>query len=502
LESQLSLERLEHESVAVCLDELDLSEQSMENLSVSRQYRDLAYVIYTSGSTGKPKGVMIEHSGAVNLAVFQQHYFQMNSDSNVLQFASLSFDAATWEIFMSLLSGGTLKLVPMKKMQIDLTVILQEKRITHATLPPSVANILSNSNLPNLKYLIVAGESCPAELVEKWADKLKFINAYGPTEGTVCASTVICSSGMGAPSIGRPIDNVRIYILDAQHQVLPPGIPGELCIAGRGVARGYLNRPELTSEKFIEIEFFGKTERIYKTGDLARQLPNGSIDYLGRLDHQIKLRGFRIELPEIEVTLIGHKAVKEAVVILHTEKSVPCLISYVTLAMAINDESKDLRRWLRTRLPEYMVPVSITVLDKLPLTANGKIDRNALSRRSVSFEVSEDKFVAPGTQEEGLLADIWANVLGIERVGIHNNFFDLGGNSLLLVRVYAKLSELFEQKISMTALFEHPTISSLARHLTLKPAGKTKQNRTDKRRRRQASTRQQKLKRQKQRLKN
>jgi amino acid adenylation domain-containing protein len=457
LKAQLS--ELEHESVVVYLDEVDLANQPTENPLSNNFAKDLAYVIYTSGSTGKPKGVMIEHFGAVNLATFQHHYFHTNTDSRILQFASLSFDAATWEVLMSLCSGATLQLVPMSQIQTDLTDILQKQAITHATLPPSVLNVLSNSNLSHLKYLIVAGEACSPELVRQWTQPGRhFINAYGPTETTVCASVFECTPDGDKPPIGQSIANTRIYILDKNNQPLPPSIPGELCIAGDGLARGYLNRPELTAEKFIEVELFGKTERIYKTGDLAKWLPDGNLEYLGRIDHQVKLRGFRIELGEIEATLIQHENVKEAVVILQTDN--PRLVAYVTLAIPIDEVTGVLRTWLRARLPEYMLPASFTVLDKLPLTPNGKIDRN-------SKELSGENFIAPRSHKEKRLADIWCQVLGIDKIGIHDNFFELGGHSLQAVQLVSKISLATNIEISVKQLFLYPTIAQLA---TTRPA--------------------------------
>ncbi|MCP4702546.1 MAG: amino acid adenylation domain-containing protein, partial [Gammaproteobacteria bacterium] len=329
LKVRLSLEELTPAGVVICLDEADFASQPLVNPDVNRQATDLAYVIYTSGSTGKPKGVMLEHYGAVNLAIFQRQYFHINADSRILQFASLSFDASAWEILMSLCSGGGLQLAPMDMIQTDLKAILQRQAITHATLPPSAVNVLSNNDLPELKYLVVAGEACSSELVMKWARSgWHFINAYGPTETTVCASLLKCTPDGNKPSIGRPVANTRVYILDAACQPQPPGIPGELCIAGAGLARGYLNRPELTAEKFIEAELFGKIERIYKSGDLARWLPDGSLEYLGRIDHQVKLRGFRIEPGEIEAAITKHPLVAEAAVIVQEEHGDKRLLAY------------------------------------------------------------------------------------------------------------------------------------------------------------------------------
>jgi amino acid adenylation domain-containing protein len=466
LKAQLSLAKLEPDCVVVCLDEADFTKQPTENPLVNCQATDLAYVIYTSGSTGRPKGVMIEHGGVVNLATFQQQYFHIPTNSHILQFASLSFDAATSEVLMSLGSGATLQVVPLLKLQTDLAAILQKQAITHATLPPSAAKVLSNSNLSHLNYLIVAGEACSPELVKQWAQPGRhFINAYGPTEATVCASVFECIPNGDKPPIGCPIANTRIYILDTHHQPQPPGIPGELCIAGAGLARGYLNRPELTAEKFIEVELFGKLERIYKTGDLARWLSDGTIEYIGRLDHQVKLRGFRIELGEIEAVLSQHQAVNEVVVILSAADDNKRLVAYLTTTATANDLITELKDWLKARLPDYMIPNHFTVLDKLPLTPNGKIDRQALPDPESAYQIGVGEYVPPRSVEEELLAQIWAEVLGLEQVGIYDNFFKRGGHSLAAVKLLAKVKAAFGVQLNLQQIFDAPTVAEFADNL-------------------------------------
>ncbi|NJO16203.1 MAG: non-ribosomal peptide synthase/polyketide synthase [Thioploca sp.] len=457
--AQLPVTELASECVVVCIDEVDWAAQPTANPVVGREATDLAYVIYTSGSTGNPKGVMIEHHSAINLATFQQQYFHTNTDSQILQFASLSFDAATWEILMSLGSGATLQVVPLLKIQADLKAILQKQAITHVTLPPSVVKVLSNSNLPHLKYLTVAGEACSPELVKQWAQPERyFINAYGPTETTVCASVFECVPDGNKPPIGRPIANTRIYILDAHGQLQPPGIPGELCIAGVGLARGYLNRPDLTAEKFIEVKLFGQTERIYKTGDLARWRADGNLEYLGRLDHQIKLRGFRIELGEIETVLSQHPAVKEAVVIQYTAADNPYLVAYLTTAVTPAELITDLKNWLSARLPNYMIPSHFMVLEQLPLTPNGKIDRQALPTPRLQLTAT---YEAPRNDLEQQLAHIWSRLLKQNNLSIHDNFFELGGDSILSIQVVAHARQAGLQ-LAPRDLFEHQTIAQLA----------------------------------------
>jgi amino acid adenylation domain-containing protein len=460
LKAQLSLDELEHECVVVCLDEADLASQPIENPLLNRFAKDLAYVIYTSGSTGRQKGAMIEHEGAVNLATFQHHYFHTNTDSKILQFASLSFDAATWEVLMSLCSGAALQLVPMSQIQTDLTNRLQKYLITHATLPPYAVNVLSNNNLSQLKYLIVAGEACSAALVRQWAQPGRhFINAYGPTEATVCASVFECLPNGNKPPIGQPIANTRIYILDKNNQPQPSCIPGELCIAGVGLARGYLNRPELTADKFVEVELFGKTERIYKTGDLAKWRPDGNLEYIGRLDHQVKLRGFRIELGEIEAVLSQHPAVHQAVVRLFDSDDNKRLVAYLTGDSEPNQLVAELKEQLKASLPDYMIPSHFTVLDRLPLTPNGKIDRQALPVPEIK---TATRFAKPITPTEDLLACLWAGVLKRKTISRHDNFFELGGHSLLATQLIARIRDIFQVELPMRAVFEHPQLSRLA----------------------------------------
>ncbi|MEL6710333.1 MAG: amino acid adenylation domain-containing protein, partial [Pseudomonadota bacterium] len=343
----------------VCLDEPALfADQPEHNLPRIAQPHHLAYVIYTSGSTGQPKGVMIPHQGVVNLSQYQaQHLSVSGNTSNVLQFASISFDAATWECAMTLLQGATLHLAPHDQIQGHLDDLLVTERITHATLPSSVVMNL-NPDHHRLHTLVVAGKACPLPLMRAWSGTCDFYNAYGPTEATVCASMVRGTVDTDIVTIGQPVANTRIHLLDQQQQPVPIGIPGELCIAGAGLARGYLNRPELTAEKFIEVKLFGKTERLYKTGDLARWLPDGNLEYLGRIDHQVKLRGFRIELGEIEAVLCQQAGVSEAVVVVHERDGNKSLAAYVTAAAGEVPDIATLRDALQARLPDYMVPNS------------------------------------------------------------------------------------------------------------------------------------------------
>jgi amino acid adenylation domain-containing protein len=462
LTEKLPLNQLENHCQAICFDRTDFAESLITNPSSQSKPDRLAYVIYTSGSTGQPKGVTIEHRGLTNLTLEIGKVLQIQTHSRLLQFASVSFDASIWEIAPTLAAGACLYLAKSETLlpSEDFVNFLADRQISHMTLSPSVLSILPPATLPDLQTIVVAGEACPAELVTKWAQRRRFFNGYGPTEATVCASIAVCELNGKKPSIGKPLPNIRIYILDGNNQILPPGIPGELCIAGVGLARGYLHRPDLTAAKFIEVELFDKTERIYKTGDLARWRDDGNLEYLGRIDEQVKLRGFRIELGEIESLLLQHPLVEEAVVILHKTERNQSLIAYVT---GISDGlSTQLKNQLKSHLPDYMIPSQIVGLDRLPVTPNGKIDRQALPAPPSAID---GLYTAPRNELEQQLAQAWADVLDRQQIGIHDNFFDLGGHSLLAIELLDRIQQTFEQKLALSSLFQHPTIAQLAEQL-------------------------------------
>ncbi|BAY66478.1 amino acid adenylation domain-containing protein [Calothrix brevissima NIES-22] len=463
---QRSLFKLpEHGVQVVCIDRAwqQIAQHSSENLHNQVTAASLANVIYTSGSTGKPKGVMVKHSGLCNLAQAQIDLFDLNSSSRILQFASLSFDASIWEIVMAWGCGGTLYLGTKDALlpTAGLIELLQEYGITHITLPPSALAVLPAAELPTLQKMIVAGEACAPDLIEKWSVGRSFFNAYGPTEGSVCATVAQCNASDRKPPIGRPIPNTQVYILDSYLQPVPVGVPGELHIGGAGLAQGYLNRPQLTNEKFIANPFSQQVgARLYKTGDLARYLPDGNIEYLGRIDHQVKLRGFRIELGEVENVISQHPTVLQVTAIVRED--VPGeqrLVAYVVLQPESAATVNELRQFLKQKLPDYMVPTAFVFLDTLPLTPNGKVDRRVLPAPDFS-RLSDVNFVAPTTSNEQTLAKIWADVLRVEKVGIHDNFFDLGGDSILSLQIIARARQAGLQ-LSPKQLFAHQTIAEL-----------------------------------------
>lgn len=427
---------------------------------------NLAYIIYTSGSTGRPKGVMIEHRSICNLANAQARIFQIHAQSRVLQFASASFDASVSEWSTALSRGAALCLLEQNGLSVTeaLIKIFRENRVTVATLPPSVIAALPQEALSGLETLVVAGEACTEAIIQSWRQKLHLINAYGPTEATVCASTFICKEGYPASTIGRPMDNIRLYVLDKRLEPTPVGIVGELFIGGDSLARGYLNRPEKTKERFFSDPFAPqKKSRLYRTGDLVRYLPDGNIEFVGRADNQVKIRGFRVELEEIESVLCQHQAVKSAVVLaLEGETGQKQLAACISPSNGANQPSlqEELQRYLKTQLPEYMLPARFAFIDVMPLTANGKIDRAAL--RDLALRKTKDSYHPPTNEIEKILASLWEEILQIECADIHGNFFELGGDSLICIQMVSRAQQQGIQ-LNINQVFATPTIAELAK---------------------------------------
>jgi amino acid adenylation domain-containing protein len=447
-----------------------ISCESDENLEVDGCPDDLAYVIYTSGSTGRPKGTMVQHRSLCNLAQAQIEAFHVGGGSRILQFSSLSFDASVWETVMALLSGGTLCLARREVLSTGqgLHRLLSDQRITTVTLPPSVLAVLPEQELPDLELIITAGEQCTADLVSRWGRGRRFFNAYGPTETTVCASMLeVTEHYPQGPPIGRPIANTKIYVLDAKWWPVPVGVPGELCVGGISVARGYLHRSDLTAEKFIPDPFsLLAGARLYKTGDQARYRPDGKIEFLGRMDDQVKVRGFRIELGEIAALLSAHPEVRDGMVIVRED--VPGdrrIVAYVVTTRSSTITPADLRGYVAAQLPDHMVPAAFVFLPAMPLTPNGKIDRNALPSPDHASLALQNPYAAPRDRVEEKLAEITAHLLGIERVGIHDNFFDLGGHSLLATQFISQVRAALHVDLPLRSLFETPTVAGLAQRV-------------------------------------
>jgi amino acid adenylation domain-containing protein len=495
----------------VCFDtdQIQGEQQVTSNLRTAVTSAHLAYVIYTSGSTGQPKGVLLEHGGLCNLAQAQIAAFGVKPGHRVLQVASLNFDASISEIVMALGAGATLVMATSDALFPGpaLTQTLQQQAITHVTLVPTALALLEPEALPHLQTLIVAGEACPAASAARWPQGRQFFNAYGPTETTVCATIMDCTTWRGqekSPPIGRPLANMQVYILDAQRQPVPIGVPGELYISGVGVARGYLNRPRLTQDKFVANPF--GAGRLYKTGDLCRWLPDSNLEFLARLDQQVKVRGFRIELGEIETVLARHPSIAAAVVL--AREDVPGekrLVAYIVpypqstvrgqkstsddhgisnaelvaqdtvglLTTSSDLKTQDLRPYLQQKLPGHMVPYVFIMLEALPLTPNGKIDRKALPAPDVDYLASTATYAPPRTATEEALVSIWQKLLGIEPIGITGNFFELGGHSLLLAHLAVQIRLTFQVDLPLPLLYRSPTIEQLSLAVLAKQAERT-----------------------------
>ncbi|MFI1826132.1 amino acid adenylation domain-containing protein, partial [Streptomyces sp. NPDC020412] len=425
-----------------------------------------AYVIYTSGSTGRPKAVAVPHRGLHSLAAVQVESFGLTSDSRVLQNASPSFDATVMECLMAFATGATLVVPPPGPLTGEpLAHLLAQQRITHALIPPTVlATLPEDQQLPALTTLVVGGEPCPPQLTARWAAQRRMVNAYGPTEATACATlSDPLTASAAPPPIGRPNPNTCVRVLDTALRPVPPGVTGEIYLSGGGLARGYVNRPGLTAERFVADPYGSAGARLYRTGDLGRWDADGALHHLGRTDHQVKIRGFRIELGEVEAALADHPDVAHAAARTHTNRTGQThLTAYLVPVPDGGLDTEDVRNHLKAVLPEHMVPAAYVVLDALPLSPNGKLDREALPAPDFTAEVTDR---APRTPHEQLLAGLFAEVLDLPRVGIDDDFFALGGHSLLATRLTSRVQSTFGVRHTIRAVFEHPTVAELARHL-------------------------------------
>ncbi|TCP57969.1 amino acid adenylation domain-containing protein [Tumebacillus sp. BK434] len=463
-----------HSAQVLCLDtewdQVALAAASNPEVNVTPD--NLAYMIYTSGSTGNPKGAMIPHQGIVNRLLWMQEMYGLDATDRVLQKTPFSFDVSVWEFFWPLFTGACLvvALPEGHKDSAYLRDLISTARITTLHFVPSMLQVFLDETgleeLNSLRRVICSGEALPFDLQERFFSRLPLVelhNLYGPTEASVDVTYWACTQDSGRKSvpIGYPIANIRLYVLDRFLQPAPIGVAGELHIGGIGLARGYHNRAELTAEKFIPNPF--GAGKLYKTGDLAKVMPDGVIEYLGRLDHQVKIRGFRIELGEIEAALNDHPHVREAVVLVREDQ--PGNKRVIAYAVATSDTpptAGELRQSVKDRLPEYMVPSAIVLLDALPLTPNGKVDRKALPAPELSRDELSTAFVAPRNAVEEQLAAIWTELLGVQEIGVHDNFFTLGGHSLLATKLITRVRGQFQVEIGMRSLFGATTIAELA----------------------------------------
>jgi amino acid adenylation domain-containing protein len=475
--------------VCVDVERASIAEHATRNIQSGVNASNLAYLVYTSGSTGRPKGILVEHKSVVNAGYGFINTHRMTEHDRLLQFASLSFDVAAEEFFATWFSGGCVVMRPEQTLSsfAEFTALLERENVSVVNLPASfwlewlTAMDERGGEIPKSVRRVIAGnEKTLEETLAKWqrliGQTVEWRNAYGPSETTITASNYDPSSATAmreensAVPIGRPVMNVQMYVLDSALQIVPTGVAGELYIGGDGVARGYHKQPTQTAERFLPNPYGRKHgERFYRTGDAVRFRADGNIEFLGRVDEQVKIRGFRIELGEIEAVLAQHASVRESVVVARDdERGGQRLVAYV---VSNNGEVRtdELREFLQQRLTDYMVPSGFVMMETLPRTPNGKVDRRALPDSDTTHTETDEDYVAPRSATERTIAKIWQEVLKVDKVGINDNFFGLGGHSLLLVHAQSKVSDALRVKVSMVEMFKYPTISALAEHLSAQP---------------------------------
>jgi amino acid adenylation domain-containing protein len=461
------------ESVMALDDEWPVIPNFAHSVLRKAEADNVAYMIYTSGSTGNPKGAMNTHRGILNRMQWIQDVYPLSSEDRVLQKTPFSFDVSVWEFLWPLMQGARLVLAQPggHKEPVYLSRLIAEQGITTLHFVPSMLQLFLNEAdlklCTSLRQVICSGEALPLELKERFFEQMncKLYNLYGPTEAAIEVTYWECSKGDGLQTvpIGYPIANTQMFVLDEGMEPLPAGVPGELYISGAGLARGYCGRPALTAEKFVPNPFASKAgQHMYKTGDLARYRKDGAIEYLGRLDHQVKIRGVRIELGEIEAALLRQSYIQDAAVVAQEQQAgEKVLVAYVATNGTGSLDVAELRKVLSQELPAYMVPAAFVGLQKMPLSPNGKVYRKALMQMRVQLE-STQEYVPPQTKAEEQLAMIWEEVLQLDSIGVHDNFFEIGGNSLLAVQISSRIQRTLTSAISVRQIFEFPTIAGLS----------------------------------------
>jgi amino acid adenylation domain-containing protein len=458
----------------VCIDSdwTSIAQHSCENLAPAATSANLSYVIFTSGSTGRPKGVQLEHRNVVNFINSVRRLFTLNDKDVYLGVASMSFDASVLDFYLPLSVGARLVIVDVETTRDGraLAETMSRANVTamHAT-PSTWRSLVDSGWVGNAKLKIFSGgEALPWDLAKELLPRSAALwNLYGPTETAVYSAIHKVERSDGTVLVGRPINNTQIYILDANRQPTPIGVPGEICIGGGGVARGYLNRPELTAERFVPNPFRGAGARMYRTGDLGRFRPDGVIQCLGRVDHQVKLRGFRIELGEIEAVLMQHPGIRQAVADVRTSGAGDKrLVAYLVYEGNPEPGISELRTFLKTKLPDYMVPSSFSVLEGLPVSPSGKLNRRALPDPDDARPTLGREYLAPSTPVEQAVAEIFSEVLEVKQVGLHDDFFELGGHSLLATRVISRLRDRFQIEMTPRFLFESPGVAEMASRIS------------------------------------
>lgn len=468
---------LDYRGEVIDIEEASLYLEDKENIERVNKSSDLAYIIYTSGSTGKPKGVLIEHKAIVNTLSWRTKYYEFSEEDSVLQIPSFAFDSSVEDIFSPLITGGKLVLIPQdERLNLEyLRKTIKNNRVTHFLIVPSLYKSFLEEiyeDLREIRTITVAGESFTSTLVEEHFKKLnnvRLFNEYGPTENSVCSTVYEFNRDNSNIVIGRAIANTKCYILNKHNGIQPIGIPGELCVSGAGLARGYLNKHELTKEKFVENPFV-KGKKMYRTGDVVKWLPDGNIEFLGRIDHQVKIRGYRIELKEIENVLLKHEKIKDSIVwVWEKENKDKYLCGYV-----VKDDElthREIKEYLTKELPEYMIPTYFMDMESIPLTPNGKIDRKALPKPYNSNN-DQTEYIQPSNKTEEELVCIWQEVLCVnKKIGITDNFYELGGNSIKAIQIIGRINRSFDVSIKLKDFLKSPNIRQLALEIS-----KTKKN--------------------------
>ncbi len=450
-------------TATICVDEL--AGLPARAVSTAVDHDQLAYVIYTSGSTGTPKGVGVSHGNVATYLAIQSVQYGLSTADKMVQFCNPSFDVSVHEIFGALVAGATLVCAPREVVTDPegLTALLVAERVTVAAIAPAMLALLEPSDFPDLRHLMAAGEPFGTGLADAWAQGREFYNGYGPTEATVVCVQHRCAVGGGtaAPPIGRPLPGVRVYLVDRWGSLVPPGVPGEAWVGGVQVSRGYLGRPGLTAERFVPDPFSGVAgARLYRTGDLMRWSSDGTLWFTGRLDDQVKIRGQRVELGEVRAVLAEHPAVAQALAVV-TDGA---LVAYL-VADGAAPSVDELRAYLGARLPSVMVPAAFVVLDALPVNANGKLDRLALPKVGGARPDLGTRFVEPSTDTERVVAGVWHEILAVDRIGVDDNFFALGGNSLQATRVMSRINSTTGANLPLRVFFAGATVAQLARQV-------------------------------------
>jgi amino acid adenylation domain-containing protein len=448
----------------LCFEEFETADLTADDLNVPTLPNDLAYVLFTSGSAGRPKGVSIRHQSVVALASWASAQFSKAERAGVLASTSICFDLSVFELLVTLATGGT---VIMANNALALHELPARDEVTLINTVPSVMDELIRLRdlPPSVVTVNLAGEPLDTSLVDRiyqHSSVTHVYDLYGPSETTTYSTCALRAPG-GRATIGRPIANTRVYVLDDGGQPVPVGVAGQLYIGGLGLARDYWHRPELTAERFVvDPTGVDRGGRLYRTGDVVRYFPDGSLEFLGRQDDQVKLRGYRIELGEIETVLRAHTAVREAVVLVAEDRGGNrCLSAYLTVT-AVDGAEDILRSHLRSHLPDYMIPSVFVVVESLPILPNGKIDRQALRALDLGAPDAREGYIPPVTSTEQALCDIWSRVLGIERVGIQDGFFTLGGHSLLVIQVVVRIREVFGVDVPLRQMFDASTVAAQA----------------------------------------